>query len=102
MRELRNVIERACLLSNGVIAPEHLLLPEAAAPPPASSSPPAVTPLAAAAPATGVRLRDAERATILRVLELHGGNRTRAAAELGISVRTLYNKLKRFELDGTR
>ena len=102
VRELRNVIERACLLSNGVIAPEHLLLPEAAAPPPASSSPPAVTPLAAAAPATGVRLRDAERATILRVLELHGGNRTRAAAELGISVRTLYNKLKRFDLDGTR
>jgi DNA-binding protein Fis len=36
---------------------------------------------------------DAERALIARALQVCGGNRTRAAAMLGINVRTLRNKL---------
>jgi len=98
VRELRNVIERACLLSSGTIEPEHLLLPELE---PVSGTVRAMT---AAAPApvpaalgTPGRLRDAEKDLILSTLQLHGGNRTRAATALGISVKTLYNKLKRFE-----
>ncbi len=102
VRELRNVIERACLLSSEVIEPDHLLLPEVptelngralaiarvpTAPLPATDSPLAVPP----------RLRDAEREMIMQTLDRHDGNKTRAAAELGISVKTLYNKLKRFE-----
>jgi DNA-binding NtrC family response regulator len=31
----------------------------------------------------------------LRVIEKHGGNKTTAAAELGISLKTIYNKLNR-------
>ena len=40
---------------------------------------------------------DAEEAMIRRALERHGGNRKEAAAELGISERTLYRKLKSLE-----
>ena len=42
-------------------------------------------------------LRDLERAHILAVLDRHRGNRTAAAAELGISVRTLYYRLAEYE-----
>ena len=34
---------------------------------------------------------------ILRVLEKHGGSKTAAAAELGISLKTLYNKLNQLQ-----
>lgn len=40
---------------------------------------------------------DAEEAMIRKALERHGGNRKEAAAELGISERTLYRKLKSLE-----
>ena len=42
--------------------------------------------------------RAAERAEIARVLEEHRQNRTHAAAALGISRRTLLNKIKQFGL----
>ena len=94
VRELRNVIERACLLSTDQIDASHLLL---------NSAPeePQLAPIATVTPASAARqtigsLRDAEREHIMQVLQTHGGNRTRTAAELGISVKTLYNKLKRF------
>ncbi|GBE28975.1 MAG TPA: sigma-54-dependent Fis family transcriptional regulator [Bacteroidetes bacterium] len=45
-------------------------------------------------------LREIERRKILEVLNETGGNRTRAAVELGISVRTLRNKLKEFRENG--
>ena len=32
---------------------------------------------------------------LLRTLERHGGNKTTASAELGISLKTMYNKLNR-------
>jgi DNA-binding NtrC family response regulator len=44
-------------------------------------------------------LRDYERAAILKTLKKHSGNRTAAADELGISVRTLQRKLKRWGLE---
>jgi two-component system response regulator HydG len=40
-----------------------------------------------------------ERAHIERTLRHHGGNRTRAAQELGISRATLINKIKRYSID---
>jgi DNA-binding NtrC family response regulator len=42
-------------------------------------------------------LDDMERAHILAVLDRHRGNRTAAAAELGISLRTLYYRLAEYE-----
>jgi DNA-binding NtrC family response regulator len=102
VREMRNVIERACLLNPETIEPEHLFLPEppdgpAAAAEPDWSAPP--SPVgerpAREVPASPATLRDAEEQLIRQALAAHGGNKTRAAAQLGISVKTLYNKLKR-------
>lgn len=41
----------------------------------------------------GMALRDVEQFYMRATLELHGGNRPKAAADLGISVKTLYNRL---------
>ena len=95
VRELRNVVERACLLGGTVIGAEHLLLPERAAFNITLAGQPEAAP--AAAKSGGTLLRDAEQDLILQTLAACGGNKTRAAAQLGISLKTLYNKLKRFE-----
>jgi DNA-binding protein Fis len=42
-------------------------------------------------------LAEVERHHILTVLEQMGGNRTKAAAALGISIRTMRNKLKKYK-----
>ena len=45
----------------------------------------------------GVSLKDAERALILATLDSCDGNKTQAAELLGISVKTLYNKLDQYQ-----
>jgi two-component system response regulator AtoC len=114
VRELANTLERAAILADGDrILPEHLVMPGRAAPRPAVA--PAVTPgpattvsppssaatatTAATTASTGpVRtLAEIERDAIMQALEQHDGNRRRAAEQLGIGVRTLYDKLKRYE-----
>lgn len=51
------------------------------------------------APGTeSTRLRDLEREQILRVLDENGGNRRKTARDLGIGERTLYRKLKEYEI----
>ena len=47
-----------------------------------------------------IPLRDLERKSILEALERHDGNREATAAELGISVRTLYYRLKEYQDHG--
>jgi DNA-binding NtrC family response regulator len=91
VRELENAIERAVITTKGIeLLPENFtLIPFATAP----SSPP----LSIEAPA-GSSINEAERDLILRTLEAHGGNRSRAAAALGISARTLRNKLHKYGL----
>jgi DNA-binding NtrC family response regulator len=42
-------------------------------------------------------LHDIEMEHILRTLEKNGGNKPTTAKELGISLKTLYNKLNRWE-----
>src|SRR5581483_2690249 len=87
VRELRNIVDRSCLLSQGTIEPEHLMLQAAAAPPapaapPAAAAParqPAAAEGAVALPETSL-LRDAEQQLILRTLRDCKGNKTRAAA----------------------
>ncbi len=59
----------------------------------------AVPPAAGGAP--GVRrLEDIERQEILAALKRHGGNRATTAAELGISLRTLYYRLDQYRSQG--
>jgi DNA-binding NtrC family response regulator len=88
VRELRNVLERALILADGaVIRQEHLWIE------------PQSTPASArTASSEEGSLADLERQTILQTLAAVGGNRRAAAAKLGIGLRTLYEKLKRYEL----
>jgi DNA-binding NtrC family response regulator len=91
VRELRNVIERATILSSGpFIEPRHL-------PPALSDSPPPQhQPQVALAPGTTVE--EAERRLIVMTLEHTRDNKTRAAEILGISLKTLHNKLNKLRL----
>lgn len=50
------------------------------------------------APAKELKLSDLERETIRQALERNRGNRKAAATELGLSERTLYRKIKEYEL----
>ncbi len=94
VRELENTIERSVLLSSGtVLTKEHLLLCNGHG----AVDVPAVT--AASSPPTsvqGITIKDVERDLIYKTLDETGGNRTRAAMRLGISIRTLRNKLKEY------
>jgi two-component system, NtrC family, response regulator AtoC len=107
IRELRNVIERACLLCAGsTITPEHLpagkmlkSAPAAPAPAVSRSSPANPAPaIAAAAPVVAdpatPELKKIERDAILDALERCVWNQTRAAELLSMSRRTFCKKLK--------
>jgi DNA-binding NtrC family response regulator len=85
VRELQNAVQRAAILAAGdPIDVEHVDLEPGFR----EEERPAVS-----APLT---LEDAERETIRRILDMTGGNRTEAAAALGISPRTLRHKLKQY------
>ena len=98
VRELRNALERAMILADGqVLRSEHLWMesdPEAIAP----AGDPSGAPDTRAERAGDASLADLERRTIERTLLAVGGNRRAAAAKLGIGLRTLYDKLKRYDL----
>ncbi|NUP09868.1 MAG: sigma-54-dependent Fis family transcriptional regulator [Polyangiaceae bacterium] len=89
IRELRNVLERALILCDGaVIGRDHISIEGADTPPDMAS---------ASLPATG-SLEELERQAIEQALSSVHGNRRLAAAKLGIGLRTLYDKLKRYGL----
>ena len=54
--------------------------------------------MAGEGPARPVLFKDIERQAIVDALEANGGNRTRAARQLGISLRTLQYRLKEYGL----
>jgi DNA-binding NtrC family response regulator len=92
VRELRNTLERAVIVCEGsMIENRHL--------PPGFGQ---MIPRAAASEANAVRLGvgttvgEAERLLILKTLESTNNNKTRAAEILGISLKTLHNKLKEY------
>jgi DNA-binding NtrC family response regulator len=91
VRELRNSIERAVVACTGeAIAPAHL--PFGAPEADGAEGPDAVT------LALGTTVEQVERELIFRTLAFTGNNKTRAASILGISLKTLHNKLNRYGL----
>ena len=98
VRELRNVLERAVILAGeGSIEMRHLpafLQPQAGVLE-ATSATPAVDD-GAVRFNIGTTVEEAEKGLILRTLEHTHNNKTRAAEILGISLKTLHNKLKEY------
>lgn len=100
IRELANVVERAMILAGpGPITPEHLPTPGGLG---------SRTIAQGAAPGLGgphfdlsdddaPTLRDIEMKYIQAVLEKHNGNKPAASRELGISLKTLYNKINQLQ-----
>ncbi|HWE38204.1 MAG TPA: sigma-54 dependent transcriptional regulator [Isosphaeraceae bacterium] len=97
IRELANAIERATILSGGgPILPEHLPT-SFAAPRRASANAAALAGPHFAIPDGTPTLRDIEMHYIQVVLEKHHGNKPAASKELGISLKTLYNKINQLQ-----
>ncbi len=96
VRELRNVLERAVVLCGSGTLGRHHLPPGLGSVrvPAASESDPLRMPV-------GTTVDEAERRLILRTLESTGNNKTRAAEILGISLKTLHNKLKEYGSQGS-
>jgi DNA-binding NtrC family response regulator len=89
VRELRNAIERAVVVCDGdLIIPRHLSRAPVEKPREEGAEPPAAP--------VGTTLDEAEKQLILRTLASVSNNKTRAAEILGISVKTLHNKLHRY------
>jgi DNA-binding NtrC family response regulator len=87
VRQLRNIIERALIVSRGP------LITVADLPPDVKRSNGSSTSFELR---LGMSLDEVERELILRTIDFIGGNKSRAAEVLGISLKTLYNRLERY------
>jgi DNA-binding NtrC family response regulator len=103
VRELANVMEHAYIIAGGQrITAEHLphhIRTGSSGPPTLSLTSGHDASLASPSPLpAGARtLREVEMEHLLRVLEKHSGSKAAAAAELGISLKTMYNKLNQLQ-----
>jgi DNA-binding NtrC family response regulator len=92
VRELRNTLERAVIVCDtGVIETKHLPPGFGHAPLRTAPSDPDAVRLG-----VGTTVEEAEKMLILKTLEATSNNKTRAAEILGISLKTLHNKLKEY------
>jgi DNA-binding NtrC family response regulator len=96
VRELRNVIERGVILAGkGPLETRHLLLPR-------SDPIPLLSPEVSRGHldiGVGMTIDEAERVLIEATLNEAANNKTRAAAVLGISAKTLHMKLRQYRLE---
>ncbi|MFL6678277.1 MAG: sigma-54 interaction domain-containing protein, partial [Burkholderiaceae bacterium] len=118
VRELRNVVQRAYVMASGNSINEEwlpddphgansayatsLTSPTRAGAAPASAATPAHAPVASGPSITipiGTSMADAERQLILATLEHFNQQKERTAAALGVSLKTLYNRLKEYAAD---
>jgi DNA-binding NtrC family response regulator len=97
VRELENTMHRAVLLARGpVIGPEAVMLSSLTV----GDGEPGNATLASKVGLVGRTVADVERDLILETLNHCLGNRTHAANVLGISIRTLRNKLQQYRQEG--
>ncbi|MDY6843827.1 MAG: sigma-54 dependent transcriptional regulator, partial [Thermodesulfobacteriota bacterium] len=94
IRELENVIERAVLLSKGEpLLPKYLFMEEKIM----ENEDDTTSPIK-----YGVSVKEMERCLIFQTLKEVEGNRTKAAKVLGLSIRTLRNKLREYREEGAK
>jgi transcriptional regulator with GAF, ATPase, and Fis domain len=104
VRELENTMRRALALSTGtLLTPQCLegMIPHTAK----AETPVSVVPTSddeAIEVRPGTTLENVERQLLERTLEATGGNRTRAAALMGVSLRTVRNKIREYGLPAWR
>jgi two-component system response regulator HydG len=92
VRELMNAVERGVVLSRSEYLDENelsVLLPETGSPIPRTAS-------SAASGADRLSLEAVERETILKTLDAARGNKSEAARRLGITRRTIHQKLRKY------
>ncbi|MDF2464608.1 MAG: putative response regulator, NtrC [Ramlibacter sp.] len=90
VRELRNALQRAYVMTQGPEIDEQWL------PRDALSAPAALATNGSLHVPVGTPLADVERQVILATLEHYGHHKERTAAALGVSLKTLYNRLKEY------
>ena len=93
VRELRNIVYRAYVMANGSTIVDECL-------PPTQVSAPAVNGAPAITVRVGTTLAEIERQVTLATLEHLGRHKEKTAATLGISLKTLYNRLKEYSAAG--
>ena len=87
VRELQYIIERAVIMSDGdTLEAKDLLFS------------PIESTMAAVTETVETKLSDVEKNTILKVIEKHNGNITRAAKELGLTRTALYRRLSKYDI----
>ena len=108
VRQLRNVVEKMVILANGerlttddlpveITAPRAEARPAAQGPEPRPAAQGPEPRPAGAASSESISLHEAEKRQILAALDAAKYNKTKAAAALGISRRTLHRKLREWE-----
>jgi DNA-binding NtrC family response regulator len=95
VRELKNVLERAYIMAGERIEAADLPLERRPASPVAADGKHVLVEV-------GKSLGQSEKALILATLAHHGGNKREAAEVLGVSLKTLYNRLKEYEAEESR
>lgn len=87
VRELRNVVERAFILADGKLTAEHFQV-DRTGPPDTSGADVSID--------VGTSIAEAEKRLIIETLERLEGDKKQAAEVLGISLKTLYNRLNSY------
>ena len=88
VRELRNVVQRAFILADEDVGVDSLSL---------GVSEEDETPVSSLTMRVGTSLSEVERQLILATLDRFGGNKAKVAEVLGISLKTLYNRLREYK-----
>jgi DNA-binding NtrC family response regulator len=94
VREMRNTLERAVIVCQGPVVEKKHLPPNFGAAMPAAVA--AVDDQSTVRLGVGTTVEEAERQLIMKTLDATHNNKTRAAEILGISLKTLHNKLKEY------
>ena len=104
VRELQHTVERAVILADGDRVGERDLQFSAVPPADREAPPPRGAPVGAdgadgpALVARSLDLEEIERQAVRSALQKHGGNVTRAAAELGLTRKSLYRRIAKYDL----